>query len=229
MLVVVLWLPEVGLERGLKALLTIDDPRGEGTCVVESDRAVLGGCHQIVAIWLCHGLPAGKGGEELFGLQDELLTGDDEALRGPGRGLAQTGIDVEDELGVVVGEVGIGDLEPSVVDPGELARHQFTVMIDLEVVFVCVNGGEGIAVDDADEGIALLHELDGLIDVLRLVVMGMERAVGGDETVDAEWSVVGLVAKVAAIEVIDLMTIYYLTIYVKTLVHPVPDGGAGNA
>ena len=72
-------------------------------------------------------------------------------------------------------------------------------MIHLTIVFVLVDTGEVIAIDDADT-ISFLNELQRLIDILHLIVVGMRRAVGCQQSVDAEGPQVGLIAEVAAVE-----------------------------
>ena len=54
-------------------------------------------------------------------------------------------------------------------------------------------------VDDADL-VTLFHELQWLIDVLHFVVMRMRLAVGSNQAIEAEGSVVGFVSEVATIE-----------------------------
>ena len=70
-----------------------------------------------------------------------------------------------------------------------------------DVVFTRV--GEAVVVDDADL-VTLFHELQRLIDVLYLVVMRMRLAVGSNQAIEAEGSVVGLVAKITTIKEIPL-------------------------
>ena len=81
-----------------------------------------------------------------------------------------------------------------------------------DVVFTRV--GEAVVVDDADL-VTLFHELQRLIDVLHFVVMRMRLAVGSNQTIKAEGSIVGLVAKITTIKEIPLHT-------------PLPWGGVGG-
>ena len=55
-------------------------------------------------------------------------------------------------------------------------------------------------VDDADSAVGLANELQGLVHMLHLIVVRMRRAVGRNESVDAECAVVGLVAEVATVQ-----------------------------
>ena len=73
-------------------------------------------------------------------------------------------------------------------------------------------------VDDADGAIGLSDKLQGLIDVLHLVVVRMWRTVRRNQSIDAEWSVVRLVAKVATVVIFDYFTIYDFTISMRRIV-----------
>ncbi len=72
-------------------------------------------------------------------------------------------------------------------------------MIDLAVVFIFVDAGKEIAVDNAD-AVTFLHELQRLIDVLHLIVVRMRLAVRRNQSVDAERAVIRFVAKVASVK-----------------------------
>ena len=117
----------------------------------------------------------------------------------------------------MVGVIGIRYLEFITLDFSEFTSNQLTIMTDLAVVLIFVDISEAVAVDDAD-GITFFNELQRLIDVLHLVIMRMGRAIRGHESVDAEWSVVRLIAKVSAIGII--------AVALEALIHPVPDGSA---
>ena len=72
-------------------------------------------------------------------------------------------------------------------------------MIDLAVIFIFFNVGEEVAVDDANGGI-FPYELQRLVNVLHLVVVGMGLAVRRNQTVDAERAIVRLVTKIATVQ-----------------------------
>jgi hypothetical protein len=72
-------------------------------------------------------------------------------------------------------------------------------MTDLTIVFILVDTGEAVSINDAD-AVALLHELQRLIHILHLIIVRMRSAVGRQQSIDAEGIKVWLVAKVAAIE-----------------------------
>ena len=97
-------------------------------------------------------------------------------------------------------------------------------MIDLTVVFILVDTGEIVSVDDPD-AVTLLYELQGLVHILHLVVVRMRCAVGCQQTIDAEGIEVRLVAIVATIRPKSLITFFLQ----ESLVHPVPDGSTYNA
>ena len=102
-------------------------------------------------------------------------------------------------------------------------QQAFIVDGDSVVSNVILAGvGEEIVVDDADVAIGLPDKLQRLIDVLHFVVVRVGNAVGRNETVDAEGTIVGLVAKVATVGEI-LHTILLLE---NALIHPVPNGSA---
>ena len=98
-------------------------------------------------------------------------------------------------------------------------------------------------VDDADSPLGLPDKLQRLIHVLHLVVMRMRRAVRCHQSVDAERPVVRLVAEVATIKESPpygprggFITMRQNTCVPlggrkggQSLVHPVPDGGTGDA
>ena len=84
-------------------------------------------------------------------------------------------------------------------------------------------GREVVVVGEYDVLLGVQSELYVLMYVLSLIVMRMWHTVGSDEAVEAEWSVVRLVAEVAAIgEVGERVSGY-------ALVHPIPDGSAYDA
>ena len=120
----------------------------------------------------------------------------------PEGGLAQAGKDVETNLTVGGGrrrddEVVIGQRGIAFSDGQAVGEPRVGVVEGGE-------GGEGVEVGQLDDG-SFFSLRDGsaepyvLIDLLCLVVVGMWSAVGSYETVDAEGTVVGLVAEVAAI------------------------------
>ena len=105
----------------------------------------------------------------------------------------------------------------------EFACDQLPVMIDLTVVFILVDTGEVVSVDDAD-AVALLHELQRLIHILHLIIVRMRCAVGGQQAIDAEGIKVWLVAIVTTIRPKRRITFSLQ----ESLVHPVPDGCTDN-
>ena len=60
---------------------------------------------------------------------------------------------------------------------------------------ILAGGGEAVMVDDADIAVGFPDKLQRLIDVLHLIVVGVGDAVRCNETIDAEGTIVGLVAK----------------------------------
>ena len=97
-------------------------------------------------------------------------------------------------------------------------------MIDLTIVFILVDTGEIVSVNDPD-AVTLLNELQGLIHILHLVVVRMRCAVWSQQSVDAEGIEVRLVAIVTTISPKLSIAIFLQ----KSLVHPVPDGSADDA
>ena len=143
--------------------------------------------------------PAGDRGRlgEGIGREHELLARHGESFLRPGFVLLQAGGDVQQALSV---------------DGNGIPR---------DLIFVDVR--ETVVVDHADV-IPVPDELQGLIDIPHLVVVGMRRPVGRQQPVDAERPVGGLVAEIAAVSpVFDAVLLLQ-----QPLVHPVPDGGAAD-
>ena len=101
-------------------------------------------------------------------------------------------------------------------------QHRFVVVFNRiagNLIFAGV--GEVVAVDNADGAVSFTDELQRLIDILHFVVVRMWLTVWGNQSVDAEWPVIGFISKIAAIGVI--------AVALQSLVHPVPDGGTTDA
>ena len=126
------------------------------------------------------------------------------------------GKDVQRQFGLAV-RLGVKNLEHSVLERRKVFCYQFTIVADLVDVVIFIDVGEIVAVDHTDVT-TVMHELQRLIDVLHLVIVGMGFAVGTNQTVDAEVDVVGFVAKVT--------TVGEVAVFLQSLVHPVPDGAA---
>ena len=105
----------------------------------------------------------------------------------------------------------------------EFACDQFPVMIDLAIVFILVDTGEIVSVNDAD-AVTLSHELQRLIHILYLKIVRMRCAVGGQQSIDAEGIKVWFVAIVATIRPKRRIAFFLQ----ESLVHPVPDGCTDN-
>ena len=103
-----------------------------------------------------------------------MFAGDRKTFRGPRLIFFQTGCDVQ-QLLAIYGDSVIGD-----------------------VIFGGV--GEAVVIDDAYQPVGVPDKLQGLIDMLHLVVMRMRPSVRCYKSVDTESSVVGPVAEVATIE-----------------------------
>ena len=97
-------------------------------------------------------------------------------------------------------------------------------MIDLTIVFILIDTGEIVSINDPN-AVTLLHELQGLIHILHLVVVRMRCAVGSQQSVDAEGIEVRLVAIVTTISPKLSIAIFLQ----KSLVHPVPDSSTDDA
>ena len=72
-----------------------------------------------------------------------------------------------------------------------------------------------------DDSVCFSDELQRLIDMLYLIIMGMRLAVRSNDAVDTELTVVGFVAKVTTVE--EYAVFFY------SLVLPIPDGSANDA
>ena len=109
--------------------------------------------------------------------KNELFAGNDKAFLSPRLVLLQTGCDIQQALAV---------------DSDGIAG---------DVVLAGI--GKAVVVDDTDI-IAIEHKLQRLIHMLHLIIVGMGLAVGSNQTVDAERTIVRLVAKVASIGILNI-------------------------
>ena len=136
----------------------------------------------------------------------------------------QTGIDIQYQFRLIIGVVGIRNPELVAIENRDIARYQFAVVIDFAIVIIFVEIGKEIPIDDAD-GVSFLFERDWLVDILHLVIMRMGLAVRTNQSVNAERSVVGLVAEVTAIGII----FHAFACLLDALVYPVPYSCASDA
>ena len=137
--------------------------------------------------------------------------------------MTQTGIDVQEQFWFVIGVIWIVYPEFVAIHSCEFACDQFPVMIDLAIVFILIDTGEVVSINDTD-AVALLHELQRLIHILHLIIVRMRCAVGCQQTIDAEGIEVRFVAIVATIRPKRRIAFFLQ----ESLVHPVPDGCTHN-
>ena len=201
MLVVVLWFPEVRFERCFEHLLAINDPTGQCALAVNGNRTLVCICHEPFGSLFHFCRMTAKSRPELLRFENKLLFGHSKPFWSPWLISLQTGVDIQDQFCIIVRIVGIWNIKPSlVVNPGHFTNHQLAIVVDLTVVFVFIDIREPFTTLDGYCRVRFVKdELNGLINVLHLVVMRMWYAVWTYQAVDTEWAVVGLVAKVTSV------------------------------
>ena len=102
-----------------------------------------------------------------------MLAGYHKTFFGPGLILFQAGSHVEQHL--------------TIIAQGVVAHLVFARICEI------------VTIDDVDTAIILAYELQRLIHILHLVIMRMRLAVGGDEAVDTERTVIRLVTEIATV------------------------------
>ena len=111
---------------------------------------------------------------ESIGLEYELLVGHSKTFLGPRLVFAKTSRNIEQGLAFIThGVVG-----------------------DNVFAGIC----KAIVIDDANVTIGFSHKVQGLIDMLHLIVMRMGLTIRTNEAIDTEGSVVGFIAEISTIE-----------------------------